>query len=609
MKKFLLVSVTILLFVSSVFAVDFSPTLLKFSAPETVQYNFDGTNLEVPITLSGTPALTFFCVYTKDKADEIGPIRNGFLGWHYVNKIDTALYISPPANIGTGSNTIVWDGKDDEGNLVPAGTYTYYIKGFDNVNSKTIVTNHMKFSWNEMSIIQIMDESGSPLEKPVIWEGGNRTRTPDKDHKRIETIHRKFTIGGDPDDDSLVESCTMLAADDLGSIALDPKDYSLFWKADGIDNGNIEIRKFLWVPNGAAELQTGWGDEGVFAFGLPGSVPSSELHMPITTVEGGTDIFAVNHDYITGAPESELIYVDMEEGTETTRVDLADWWVDLADAEQGGQAGGGPSDVIDAGAASIGGPMSGLLHLSAHGSCVQQLLDPYRMGEAGGDVNDLTLWINENGDYIGDHNYEEDSVRPWVCNDYNPGPYKYWTATCKYGFAQYPSYNIGATSFGLFAPDGTGIGRFAFAGESTDNKYGHRFLQYGSAYDGMYQDGNSTGEGRVWTFIAHDSIMGIITSSPVAVEDAAPAAYNVAQNSPNPFNPTTTIGFTLAEAGNVAIDVFNVAGQKVDTIVSGFMSAGSHTVTWDASEFSAGVYFYTVKAEEFTKTMKMTLLK
>jgi len=52
-----------------------------------------------------------------------------------------------------------------------------------------------------------------------------------------------------------------------------------------------------------------------------------------------------------------------------------------------------------------------------------------------------------------------------------------------------------------------------------------------------------------------------------------------------------------------------VAGQKVDTIVSGFMSAGSHTVTWDASEFSAGVYFYTVKAGEFSKTMKMTLLR
>ena len=77
----------------------------------------------------------------------------------------------------------------------------------------------------------------------------------------------------------------------------------------------------------------------------------------------------------------------------------------------------------------------------------------------------------------------------------------------------------------------------------------------------------------------------------------------------NPFNPTTTIGFTLADAGDVAIDVYNVAGQKVDTLVSGFMEAGSHSAVWDASGFSAGVYFYTVKSGDFTRTLKMTLLK
>jgi flagellar hook assembly protein FlgD len=52
-----------------------------------------------------------------------------------------------------------------------------------------------------------------------------------------------------------------------------------------------------------------------------------------------------------------------------------------------------------------------------------------------------------------------------------------------------------------------------------------------------------------------------------------------------------------------------VAGQKVETIASGAMSAGSHSVTWNASKYSAGMYFYTVKSGEFSKTMKMTLLK
>ena len=604
MKIIVFITVLLLVF-SSAFAANFQPTVLKISAPSAIQYEFGGATLEVPVTVSGTPALGFFCVYTKDQGSGIGAVRNGYLGWHYVNKIDTSVYISSETVFDIGSNTVTWDGKDDDGNAVPKGEYSYYIFGFDNVNPKTICTSQMSFSWNEMSIIQIMDVSGTPLVNPVIWEGGRNTKVTD--HVRIEKTHRKWVIGGDPDDATLVESTTVISAEDLGSIALDPTNYTMFWKADGIDNGTIEIRKYLWVPNGESEIQTEWGDVGVFAFGLPGQVASSELHMPITTVEGGTDIFVANHDYITGAPESELIYVDMETGEETTRVDLADWWVDLNDGEQGGQAGGGPSDVIDAGASSIGGPMSGLIHLSAHGSCVQQLLDPYRDGEVGGDINDLTLWVNENGDYIGDHNFEEDSVRPWTCNDYNPGPYKYWTATDKYGFAVYPSYNIGATSFGLFAPDGDGIGRYACATETASNKYGHRFLQYGSAYDGMYQDGNSTGEGRVWTFLGHSSTMGTITSEVAVAEDAS--AFSVAQNAPNPFNPSTTISFTIPDAGTVSIDVFNVAGQRVDTIVSEFMNAGSHSVTWDASALSAGVYFYTVKTGDFSKTMKMTMLK
>ena len=170
-------------------------------------------------------------------------------------------------------------------------------------------------------------------------------------------------------------------------------------------------------------------------------------------------------------------------------------------------------------------------------------------------------------------------------------------------------------SFGLIGPDGTGIDYLAFAGEIADWKCGTTYIDYDSAYDGIITDVTSSGDepgtiiwdNGIW-FVAHDSFKGIIAKE-VAVEDDAPAAFTVAQNSPNPFNPTTTISFTTPEAGNVAIDVFNVAGQKVNTLMSDFMNAGSHSVTWDASGFSAGVYFYSVKTGNFLKTMKMTLLK
>jgi hypothetical protein len=116
---------------------------------------------------------------------------------------------------------------------------------------------------------------------------------------------------------------------------------------------------------------------------------------------------------------------------------------------------------------------------------------------------------------------------------------------------------------------------------------------------------------RITGKVAHFSTIVVApnTEAPSAVNTTAPSAFTVAQNTPNPFNPTTTISFTLAKAGHTTVDVYNVAGQKVSTLVNGNLSAGSHSVTWNAAKFSAGVYFYTVKSGSFTRSMKMTLLK
>jgi hypothetical protein len=176
-------------------------------------------------------------------------------------------------------------------------------------------------------------------------------------------------------------------------------------------------------------------------------------------------------------------------------------------------------------------------------------------------------------------------------------------------FMAFPAYGLGAVSFGLYAPDGTGMSYWELAGETALQKYGVQFIDYESAYDGFYCTNNSgtAVDATIW-YVGQDSIKGILTNQ-VGVKDAAPAAFAVAQNSPNPFNPTTTISFTLAKAGKTTVEVFNVAGQRVDTILNASMSAGSHTVTWNAAKHSAGVYFYTVKSGSFSKTMKMTLLK
>lgn len=86
-------------------------------------------------------------------------------------------------------------------------------------------------------------------------------------------------------------------------------------------------------------------------------------------------------------------------------------------------------------------------------------------------------------------------------------------------------------------------------------------------------------------------------------------ATAVASNSPNPFNPKATITFTLAEASLVRLDVYNIAGQKIETIAEGFYQAGRHTCEWDGSSFASGIYLYRIEAGELLVTKKMVLMK
>ncbi|RPI07135.1 MAG: T9SS C-terminal target domain-containing protein [Ignavibacteriae bacterium] len=95
----------------------------------------------------------------------------------------------------------------------------------------------------------------------------------------------------------------------------------------------------------------------------------------------------------------------------------------------------------------------------------------------------------------------------------------------------------------------------------------------------------------------------------------SPAEYSLSQNFPNPFNPSTTIEYTLPRDGFVSLKVFDLLGRETATLVHGVQQSGPHTITWNSVNqaqgvsMKSGVYFYTITAGQFTQTRKMILIK
>jgi hypothetical protein len=110
------------------------------------------------------------------------------------------------------------------------------------------------------------------------------------------------------------------------------------------------------------------------------------------------------------------------------------------------------------------------------------------------------------------------------------------------------------------------------------------------------------------------AVNGIALPAPVQIQ-TRPEAFALANNYPNPFNPATTIKYALPEASSVKLEIYNVVGQVVRTLVADHQNAGRYVVQWDAANdsghsLSSGIYFYRLQAGgEFLEVKKMLLLK
>lgn len=144
-----------------------------------------------------------------------------------------------------------------------------------------------------------------------------------------------------------------------------------------------------------------------------------------------------------------------------------------------------------------------------------------------------------------------------------------------------------------------GIGSEAGSGEL----FGVRFRALGEAEEGSFQlRAVQLNEGGISVALGSEEV------------SLVPERYGLSQNYPNPFNAQTTLRFDLPEAGEVALTIYNLSGQRVRTLVDGYREAGTHAVLWDGKDGSgrdmaSGIYFYRFEGRMFVDVKRMVMMK
>ena len=646
MKKFLLVTIAMLVF-ASVSIAQFAPTqLVLYNAPEEVEYDFTGSACNITFQLQGTPASIWLIITTKDKAEDIVAVRNGNLGWHYVNKIDTTVYVSEKVTASIGDVTIPWDGTNADGALVDAGSYYYYLWAYDHVTPRYSASEYVNVGGNPQGQKQtkLMDYVGVDRTPnmdvwfacfPCWWNSSVTDSVETEALARFSDVSTwvnyrdnvpftisKWDLGGEATDPTLLKKTLIfdLAYEyseeppyGMGGGIFDPADNTnttFFITHLSMDEDRETIYKYDFVNGDLAQRDMDWGGFDNTEIQNKGCQGDPSYATLFTDGEymymAGRGLEVVDQEY------NPMAAIDFEGEVIFDEYNIPGWYFpDALDTIGYCQRTFRYLDMM---------PQTSNILLSETNTCMMQLinlrqtiLDPDTVDP------DLVIWENANGDNFLDINSQPEDIPQWqcICDRHASGAInvRYSSTQDKYGM---PIWGIGHSdllSFGFATNDGTGVDLCSFGDDTISVSYMKGVVELcnnDSAWDGMYTNipievhwyGHLAAQ-----YVAWDNFRGVITDEASAVEDADEAAFAVDAPYPNPANPTTTIGFTIPETGHVSIDVYNVAGQKVDTLVNDVINAGKHSVAWDAGEFSAGVYFYTVKSGDYSKTMKVTILK
>lgn len=210
------------------------------------------------------------------------------------------------------------------------------------------------------------------------------------------------------------------------------------------------------------------------------------------------------------------------------------------------------------------------------------------------------------------------------------------------GLSAQQVYSLASDGKDLLAGTNKGLFKFTsswkdlssnYSGQTFLTVYAYNKVLYAGAMDSVYPYYNviySMNNGTNWIeineglgnvypyqFIDYGNYLFITTTIGVyrytlindVQDEEKSIAYSLAQNFPNPFNPITTINYSIAKEGNVKLSIYNVIGSKVATIVDEYKPAGSYSVQFNGVNLASGIYLYRLESGDFNEARKLILLK
>lgn len=583
------------------------PNVLTLSAG-AAQYSFDGSAAEIAFALNGGPAEVVLAVYSKGANPQYGgaPFAAGGVGGSILRRagMDTMIAVTSGQTFPEGANTISWDGKDYNGNQVAAGEYSYYLFAVDNVSNPTLVgPGAFTGYWSAFAI----DGTQNPA---VIWAPQMNDGAWTVQRATIGTDYLANPGAWESLDVSWVNELPEASTPEFRDVTFyvaDPADPNVGYIGKvGWDDNELPqgVWKVIYDPaNGTLLPDESWSaSNGGFittSRRTVGAAVKAATHHSWVADDGL--IYVANMDRLPPMTP-QVIVLDRATGEVASLIDLTDiYFHDYS---------GDGSNIDTSGPYGIDVDERGVY---TTGFWIQPDAFPGHF-TVDGDV----IWVNQNGDGFLDRYFGEEATARGLDPNIDQMVNTHVKAG-KYNIAILTGFNL--PTFGsVLGPDGHGLFKISLSkmpeGLGTDLMW----ISNDSSIDGVYI---GAGNGRDLVHVPFDVAMATIsTNAPTAIAEVeaagTPDDFALGANYPNPFNPETTIRFSIPEQGNampVTLSIHNATGQRVTTLVSAELNSGSYTATWNGTDASglavgSGVYFYRLNVGQmFEETRQMSLLK